>query len=213
MTGQCCTKSGRSLYEAKNKKRARESPQTFLNPWVGIFRLWKVRRPEPGYSRLPVRVITAASTASGAVSHRRMRGPRPTVLAPALAAISASSAAKPPSAPVTMAIFRFFAVGGCGLGQQLAHRRAAALVAEQHQVVLVKGAAHGPEVGQRQGHVRQHAPAALLGGFQRDAVVALVLLLLFFGGGHAIPAEEGHHMGGPSPRRCWMICSSLSCLG
>ena len=90
-----------------------------------------------------------------------------------------------------------FAVGGCGLSQQLAHRRAAALVAEQHQVVLVKGAAHGPEVGQRQSHVRQHAPAALLGGFQRDAVVALVLLLLFFGGGHAIPAEEGHHMGGP----------------
>ena len=47
--------------------------------------------------------MTAESTASGAVSHRRMRGPRPTVLAPALAAISASSAAKPPSAPVTMA--------------------------------------------------------------------------------------------------------------
>ena len=42
----------------------------------------------------------------GAVSHRRMRGPRPTVLAPAFAAISASSAAKPPSAPVIMAIFR-----------------------------------------------------------------------------------------------------------
>ena len=31
----------------KNKKRARESPQTFPNPWVGIFLGWKVRRPEP----------------------------------------------------------------------------------------------------------------------------------------------------------------------
>ena len=87
--------------------------------------------------------------------------------------------------------FPLSAVGRRGLGQQLAHRRAAALVAEQHQVVLVKGAAHGPEVWQRQGYIRQHPPAALLGGFQRDAVVALVLLLLFFGGGHAIPAEKG----------------------
>ena len=64
------------------------------------------------YSRFPVRVITEASTASGAVSHRRMRGPRPTVLAPAFAAISASSAAKPPSAPVTMAIFSFLPSAG-----------------------------------------------------------------------------------------------------
>ena len=43
----------------------------------------------------------------GAVSQRRMRGPRPTVFAPAFAAISASSTAKPPSAPVMMAIFSF----------------------------------------------------------------------------------------------------------
>ena len=35
---------------------------------------------------MPVRVMTAASTASGAVSQRRIRGPRPTVLAPAAAA-------------------------------------------------------------------------------------------------------------------------------
>ena len=51
--------------------------------------------------------MTAETTASGAVSQRRMRGPRPTVFAPAFAAISASSAAKPPSAPVMMAIFSF----------------------------------------------------------------------------------------------------------
>ena len=64
------------------------------------------------YSRFPVRVITAESTARGAVSQRRMRGPRPTVLAPALAAISASSAAKPPSAPVMRAIFSFLPSAG-----------------------------------------------------------------------------------------------------
>ena len=69
-------------------------------------------RRSPGYSRSPVRVMTDARTASGAVSHRRIRGPRPTVLAPAFAAISASSAAKPPSAPVTMAIYRFLPSAG-----------------------------------------------------------------------------------------------------
>src|SRR5699024_3383794 len=56
------------------------------------------------HSRLPVRVMTDARTASGAVSQRRMRGPSPTVLAPAATAAAASSGAKPPSAPVTRAI-------------------------------------------------------------------------------------------------------------
>ena len=78
--------------------------------------------------------------------------------------------------------FQLFTIGGLCCGQQVAQGRAAALVAEQHKVVLCKGAAHGPEVCQRQGHIRQNAPAALLGGFHRNAVVALVLLLLFFGG-------------------------------
>lgn len=72
-------------------------------------------------------------------------------------------------------------VGGLCRSQQLAQGCAAALVAEQHKVVLVKAAAHRPKVRQRQGYVRQNAPAALLGGFQRNAVVALVLLLLFLG--------------------------------
>ena len=144
------------------------------------------------YSRFPVRVITAESTARGAVSQRRMRGPRPTVLAPALAAISASSAAKPPSAPVMMAIF---AVSGLGLRQQLAERFAAALIAEEHEVVPGKAAADRPEIGQGQSHIRQHAPAALLGGLKGDAVVALVFLLLFFGGGHAVAAEERDKVG------------------
>ena len=85
-------------------------------------------------------------------------------------------------------------VGGLCISQQLAQGCAAALVAEQHQVVLVKAAAHRPKVRQRQGYVRQNAPAALLGGFQRNAVVALVLLLLLFGCSHAVAAEEGHDM-------------------
>ena len=76
--------------------------------------------------------------------------------------------------------FQFFTIGGLCCGQQVAQGRAAAFVAEQHKVVLCKGAAHGTKVCQRQGHIRQNAPAALLGGFHRNAVVALVLLLLFF---------------------------------
>lgn len=72
-------------------------------------------------------------------------------------------------------------IGGLCLRQQLTQGCAAALVAEQHQIVLVKAAAHCPEVRQRQGYVRQNTPAALLGGFQRNAVVALVLLLFLLG--------------------------------
>ena len=64
------------------------------------------------HSRFPVRVMTAETTARGAVSQRRMRGPRPTVFAPACAAISASSAAKPPSAPVMTASFSFWPSAG-----------------------------------------------------------------------------------------------------
>ena len=52
-----------------------------------------------------------------------------------------------------------------------------------------------PEIGQGQSHIRQHAPAALLGGLKGDAVVALVFLLLFFGGGHAVAAEERDKVG------------------
>ena len=86
-------------------------------------------------------------------------------------------------------------IGGLCLRQQLTQGCAAALVAEQRQIVLVKAAAHRPKVRQRQGYVRQNAPAALLGGFQRNAVVALILLLLFFGGGDAVAAEEGYDVG------------------
>ena len=79
-------------------------------------------------------------------------------------------------------------VGGLCISQQLAQGCAASLVAEQHQIVLGKAAAHRPKVRQRQGYVRQNAPAALLGGFQRNAVVALVLLLFLFGCSHAVAA-------------------------
>ena len=53
-----------------------------------------------GHCKLPVRVITAASAASGAVSQRRMRGPRPICTHPASRAAAASSGEKPPSLPV-----------------------------------------------------------------------------------------------------------------
>ena len=119
-----------------------------------------------------------------------MRGPRPTVFAPALAAISASSAAALGTGH--NGDFQLLAVGRRCSRQQVPQGRTAALVAEQHKVILLKGAAHGPEVGQGQSYIRQNAPAALLGGFQRDAVVALVLLLFLFGGSYAVPAEEGH---------------------
>ena len=89
---------------------------------------------------------------------------------------------------------RLFAVGGVDIGQQLPQRGTAALVAEEHEVVPFQTAADRAEVGQRQGHIRQDAPAALLGGLEGDAVVALVLLLLFLGGGHAVAAEEGDEM-------------------
>ena len=128
------------------------------------------------YSKLPVRVITAESTASGAVSHRRMRGPRPT-------GTGDEGNLQP------------LAVGRLCVCQQLAQGRAAQLVAEEHEIVPFQAAAEGPEVGQGQGDIRQHAPAALLGGFKSDAVVALVFLLLLFGGGHTVPAEEGHEVG------------------
>ena len=125
-----------------------------------------------------------------------MRGPRPTVLAPAFAAISASSADKAALGTGHDGVFSVFSPSaGLCCGQQVAQGRAAALVAEQHKVVLCKGAAHGTKVCQRQGHIRQNAPAALLGGFHRNTVVALVLLLLFFGGRHAVPAEEGYDVG------------------
>ena len=71
---------------------------------------------------------------------------------------------------------RLFAVGGADIGQQLPQRGTAALVAEEHEVVPFQTAAEGPEIGQGQGDIRQHAPAALLGGFKGDAVVALVFL-------------------------------------
>ena len=135
-------------------------------------------------------------------------------LAPAFAAISASRRRKPPSAPVTwrIAIFSFFAIGGSGLSQQLAQGCAAALVAEEHEVILVEAAADSPEVGQRKGHIRQDAPAALAGGFEGDAVVAPVFLLFLLGRPHAAAAENGMKVTSSStPWR--MTCSSLSLLG
>ena len=87
------------------------------------------------------------------------------------------------------------AIGRLCVCQQLAQGCAAQLVAEEHEVVPFQTAAEGSEIGQGQGDIRQHAPAALFGGFKGDAVVALVFLLLLFGGGHAVPAEEGHKVG------------------
>ena len=57
---------------------------------------------------------------------------------------------------------QLLAVGGLCLGQQLAKGRAAAFVAEEHEVVLSEAAADCAEVGQRKGHIRQDAPAVLL---------------------------------------------------
>ena len=143
-----------------------------------------------------------------------MRGPRPTVLAPAFAAISGFLGGKAALGSGHNGNFPLSAVGRRGLCQQLAQGRAAALVAEQHKVILVKGAAHGPEVRQRQGHIRQNAPAALLGGFRCNAVVALVLLLLFFlGAATQYRLKKGIKWAAPSSTPCLMICSSLSCLG
>lgn len=67
-----------------------------------------------GYSRSPVRVRRAARAARGAVSQRRMRGPRPTRFAPAASSAAASSGAKPPSAPVMRAM-RLPQSGGASL--------------------------------------------------------------------------------------------------
>ena len=47
--------------------------------------------------------MTDVNAANGAVSQRKIRGPNPTVTAPAAFAASASSTEKPPSLPVTMA--------------------------------------------------------------------------------------------------------------
>ena len=120
-----------------------------------------------------------------------MRGPRPTVLAPAFAAIFSFLGGKAALGSGHNGNFPLSAVGRRGLCQQLAQGRAAALVAEQHKVILVKGAAHGPEVRQRQGHIRQNALAALLGGFCCNAVVALVLLLLFLGAATQYRLKKG----------------------
>lgn len=73
------------------------------------------------------------------------------------------------------------AVGRLEVCQQLPEGSTAALVAEEHEVVPFQTAAERAEVGQREGYIRQNAPAALLGGFKGDAVIALVFLLLFLG--------------------------------
>ena len=128
----------------------------------------------PVYSKLPVRVITAESTASGAVSHRRMRGPRPTVFHTGIGGHFSLFHGKAALGTGDEGDLQPLAVGRLCVCQQLAQGSAAQLVAEEHEVVPFQTAAEGPEVGQWQGDIRQHAPAALLGGFKGDAVVALV---------------------------------------
>ena len=78
---------------------------------------------------------------------------------------------------------RLFAVGGRGHRPEApAATGTAALVAEKHEVIPFQTAADRAEVGQRKGHIRQDAPAALLGGLKGDAVCsARSSALLFLG--------------------------------
>lgn len=105
------------------------------------------------------------------------------------------------------------AVGRLCVCQQLAQGRAAQFVAEEHEVVPFQTAAERAEVGQGQGDIRQHAPAALLGGFKGDAVVALVFLLLLLGAATQYRLKKGTKWVQPSSTPWRMTCSSLSCLG
>ena len=100
--------------DRRAKKRADHTPEnrrrdgvcSFLSKRSPLFHACGGSRIVWGaaYSRLPVSSMAAVRAVRGAVSHRRMRGPKPTVTAPAALAASASTE-KPPSLPVTMAIF------------------------------------------------------------------------------------------------------------
>ena len=84
---------------AATSTSARVRTKVFLGKIQTPFRL-PADAGREGHCKLPVRVITAASAASGAVSQRRMRGPRPICTHPASRAAAASSGEKPPSLPV-----------------------------------------------------------------------------------------------------------------
>lgn len=138
--------------------------------------------------------MTDASTASGAVSHRRMRGPRPTVLAPAFAAISASSAAKPPSAPVTMAIFSFHhrrallrPAGRAGARRRTRSRTAQGRTVQRCGTRHQSLPAAGPHPAECPGRTAWRLPPQCGCSARSSAPL--------FGGRHAVPAEEGHDVG------------------